>query len=114
MNAAADYSGWIGRQKVQQDSVHESRVQAMAATLDQQSLHKGDWLPPLWHWIFFNDIFRASELADDDHASKGHFLPPIELPRRMWAGGRLEFFKPLIVGDTINRVSNIKLKFPRN
>ncbi len=109
MSSIADYSSWIGRQKTQQDGIDRQRIQTMAATLDiSPDFNNGDNLPPLWHWILFNDIHRASELAEDGHARKGAFLPPIELPRRMWAGGRFEFLQPLIVGDKIKRVSTIK------
>lgn len=104
-----DYFKWIGHRQTQQDSIPESRIQAMAAMLDlNQDFANGSELPLLWHWILFNDIHKASELAEDGHARKGDFLPPIELPRRMWAGGRFKFISPLIVGDMISRVSTVK------
>ena len=46
----------------------------------------GDELPPLWHWLYFLPTVRQSELAPDGHAKRGRFLPPVTLPRRMWAG----------------------------
>src|SRR4029077_8906704 len=63
--------------------------------------------PPLWHWLYFLPIHRQSELGSDGHAKRGGFLPPVPLPRRMWAGGRLEFHHALRVGESITRVSRI-------
>jgi 3-methylfumaryl-CoA hydratase len=109
MTKTQDFSDWIGRKEVQQDCIDANRVKALSATLDvDKSAQVGAYLPPLWHWIFFNPMHKASELGNDGHVRKGGFLPPIELPRRMWAGGRFEFIQPLMVGDVINRVSTIK------
>lgn len=109
MQQITDYTAWIGRQEIQQDCILADRVQALAATLDVNlEIKDGTKLPPLWHWIVFNPKHKASELGHDGHARKGDFLPPINLPRRMWAGGRFNFIQPLTVGDTLNRVSTIK------
>lgn len=82
---------------------------ALAAALDIEAspLQAGDAVPPLWHWLYFLEIRRQSELGVDGHAKLGGFLPPIPLPRRMWAGGRLEFRRPLHVGETYTRMSRI-------
>ncbi len=82
---------------------------ALAATLDIEIPwpQPGDALPPLWHWLYFLPFPRQSELGPDGHAKRGGFLPPVELPRRMWAGGRVEFHRPLRVGDTVTRTSRI-------
>lgn len=82
---------------------------ALAATLDIDIPYPqpGDPLPPLWHWLYFLPFPRQSELGPDGHAKRGGFLPPVELPRRMWAGGRTEFHRPLRVGESISRTSRI-------
>ena len=64
-------------------------------------------MPPLAHWLFFLPLARQSTLGPDGHPQRGGFLPPIDLPRRMWAGGRLQFLQPLRVGDAITRTSRI-------
>jgi 3-methylfumaryl-CoA hydratase len=64
-------------------------------------------LPPLWHWLYFLPIARQSELAPDGHPKRGGFLPPVPLPRRMWAGARFEFHRPLRIGESIIRKSTI-------
>ena len=85
-------------------------VAALSATLDRDDPAPvpGTALPPLWHWLYFTPLARHSELGADGHARRGGFLPAVPLPRRMWAGGRLDFLQPLRVGETVTRVSSIK------
>jgi 3-methylfumaryl-CoA hydratase len=82
---------------------------ALSATLDRDDAlpARGDPVPPLWHWLWFWDVHRQSDLGPEGHAKTGGFLPPVPLPRRMWAGGRFEFRRPLRVGETVARVSRI-------
>ncbi|HSR05946.1 MAG TPA: MaoC family dehydratase N-terminal domain-containing protein [Bryobacteraceae bacterium] len=100
---------WIGRTESRSDLVTPAPVAALAATLDREDPRPqpGDPLPPLWHWLYFLPHPRQSELGPDGHAKRGGFLPPVSLPRRMWAGGRFEFHHPLRIGDPIARNSRI-------
>jgi 3-methylfumaryl-CoA hydratase len=100
---------WIGRQETAEDHVDPARLAAMSATLDRDdpAPRDGDPQPPLWHWMCFLPHARQSQLGPDGHARRGGFLPPVELPRRMWAGGRLRFMQPLRVSERITRVSTI-------
>ncbi|MBV8846031.1 MAG: MaoC family dehydratase N-terminal domain-containing protein [Bryobacterales bacterium] len=100
---------WIGRTECGEDEVTRAPAAALAATLDREDPlpAAGEALPPPWHWLYFLPLHRQSELAEDGHAKRGGFLPPVPLPRRMWAGGRLEFFRPLRVGERIERTSRI-------
>jgi 3-methylfumaryl-CoA hydratase len=100
---------WLGRTERGADQVSAGPVAAMAATLDRDDLEPvaGTEVPPLWHWIFFTPCDRQSDLGEDGHARRGGFLPPVPLPRRMWAGGRLDFQHPLRIGDRIERSSRI-------
>lgn len=99
---------WIGRTERRDDVVAPDRAVAMAATLDWAAAPgPGDALPPGWHWMFFNPAARWSELGPDGHPARGGFLPPVALPRRMWAGGRIAFHRPLRVGEAIRRDSEI-------
>jgi 3-methylfumaryl-CoA hydratase len=100
---------WIGKTEVRSDIVTAGQVVALSATLDREdpAPQPGDPLPPLWHWLFFLDRHRASELGPDGHARRGGLLPPIPLPRRMWAGSRFEFRHPLRVGDQITRETRV-------
>ena len=82
---------------------------ALSATLDRADPPPaaGAAVPPPWHWLYFTPLAPQSEIAADGHARRGLFLPPVPLPRRMWAGGRLQFNAPLQVGDAITRESRI-------
>lgn len=102
-------AAWVGRSEAMTDQIDISRAVAMAATLDSPvSLAIDDSLPPLWHWLYFWSAIPASQLGTDGHAQRGEFLPPVTLPRRMWAGGRLKFLAPLPLGAQAERVSRIK------
>ena len=83
---------------------------ALAATLDIDAPKPkaGDRLPSLWHWLHFLPIHRRSELGVEGHAAKGGFLPPVPLPRRMWAGGRFEFRRAMRVGQSYTRTSRVE------
>ncbi|HSF49111.1 MAG TPA: MaoC family dehydratase N-terminal domain-containing protein [Burkholderiales bacterium] len=100
---------WIGRTESRQDQITLTPIAALSATLDRDDPlpQAGDPLPPLWHWLYFLPIHRQSEIGPDGHPKRGGFLPPVPLPRRMWAGSRLEFPRPLRVGDAISRNSRI-------
>jgi len=100
---------WIGKTETRSDVVTAGPVAALSATLDREdpAPQPGDPLPPLWHWLFFLDRHRASELGPDGHARRGGLLPPVPLPRRMWAGSRFEFRHPLRIGDQITRETRV-------
>jgi len=101
---------WQGRSETRTDLIAPAPVSGMIATLDRDDAEpgNGDPLPPLWHWLYFLPRDRQSEIGPDGHAKRGGFLPPVPLPRRMWAGGRLQWHQPLRVGDTATRVSTIR------
>jgi 3-methylfumaryl-CoA hydratase len=99
---------WIGRSESCSDTVTPVPASALTALLDRDDPPQpGDPLPPLWHWLYFLPIARQSELGSDGHPARGGFVPPVPLPRRMWAGSRLAFYRPLRIGDPIERVSRI-------
>ena len=110
MNIDTDHlAQWVGREETARDVVTAAPLAGLAATLDRDDPPPtaGDVVPPLAHWLYFLPRHRQSELGPDGHARRGGFLPPVPLPRRMWAGGRLEFVQPLRVGDAIVRRSRI-------
>jgi 3-methylfumaryl-CoA hydratase len=103
-------SAWIGRSETREDTITVAPLVALSALLDRDDPHPrvGDAAPPLAHWLYFLPMYRQSQAGPDGHAVKGAFLPPVDLPRRMWAGSRLEFARPLEVGAHVKRVSTIK------
>jgi 3-methylfumaryl-CoA hydratase len=104
-----ELKAWIGRREARRDSAVLSQAQAMAALLDQdpQKLQVGTLLPEFWHWIYFRPTVPRSRLGEDGHELRGDFMPPVELPRRMWAGGRVRFLRPIVIGASIERASEI-------
>lgn len=104
-----DWQKYIGHRETRIDRVGATAAALLAATLDHvdPAVKDGERLPPLWHWICFPPIHRASEIGPDGHVRRGGFLPPVPLPRRMWAGGRIAFRAPLVVGETVSRESRI-------
>lgn len=102
------YEAWIGREEECSERIAGSAVRAMAATLDlEYSPQAGEPLPPGWQWLFFNPAVRRSGLGIDGHPRRGGFLPPIELPRRMWAGSRIRYLAPVPVEAQATRRSRI-------
>ena len=110
MSSAPDLRAWIGRTETLRDTIDPTPVAALAATLDHPAapVPPGTPLPPLWHWLYFLPLHRQSELGPDGHARRGGFLPPVPLPRRMWAGSQFEFRSPVRVGDAVERLSTIE------
>ncbi|TWD78065.1 3-methylfumaryl-CoA hydratase [Variovorax beijingensis] len=100
---------WVGRSERLEDTIHPTPVAALTATLDHPAapMPTGTALPPLWHWLYFLPMHRQSEIGADGHAKRGGFLPPVPLPRRMWAGSQFEFRAPIRVGDQVTRTSTI-------
>lgn len=108
----AHLRSWVGKTETLNDDIAAAPVRALSATLDRDDAAPvaGTVLPPLWHWLYFLPQNRQSEIGPDGHARRGGFLPPVPLPRRMWAGGRLQWLpeNPLRVGDAIKRISRIE------
>lgn len=105
---SVSYEAWIGREEERSERILASVVTAMAATLDlERAPAAGEPLPPGWQWLFFNPVVRRSGLGRDGHPQLGGFLPPIDLPRRMWAGSRIRYLADLPVDASATRRSKI-------
>jgi 3-methylfumaryl-CoA hydratase len=105
---STDYENWVGREEETTERILGSVVTAMAAALDfERAPRAGQPLPPGWQWLFFNPVARRSALGVDGHPRRGGFLPPIELPRRMWAGSRIRYLADLPVEARATRLSRI-------
>lgn len=99
------FAEWIGRTTQSVDVAAEAALGRLAATIGEGDSPGS--LPPLAHWIFHLPDDPQSALGADGHPRKGGFLPPIEQPRRMWAGGRVEWREPIAVGATMRKVTTI-------
>jgi 3-methylfumaryl-CoA hydratase len=100
---------WVGRTQDASDIVTPQLVKGLRATLFQEvgEPKTGDTAPFTVHWCLAQPVFPMSQLGPDGHPARGGFLPPVPLPRRMWAGGELAFLEPLRVGDETKRISRI-------
>jgi 3-methylfumaryl-CoA hydratase len=100
---------WVGKTTEASDIVTAQLVKGLRATLFMEigEPKPGDAAPFTVHWCLAQPVFPMSELGPDGHPTRGGFLPPVPLPRRMWAGGELEFIDPLRVGDQAVRTSRI-------
>jgi len=102
-------AGAVGRSVEIADAMDPARAAALHAALGREgpSPQAGDPLPPFWHWLYFWDARPPSALGRDGHPKLGGFLPDMGLPRRMWAGGRLSFRCPVLLGAPARKRSTI-------
>src|SRR5687768_10403721 len=106
---------WIGEKESALDYITIPAVHRLAATLDRDDPmpKAGDPLPIGWHAILFPRVVRHSQIGADGHPQRGDFLPPVPLPRRMFAGKRTTIHAPLHVGDEVRRESTIQSVTPK-
>ncbi|PXW23451.1 3-methylfumaryl-CoA hydratase [Paraburkholderia caballeronis] len=102
---AAPLDAWLDRTETLTDDITSFPLRALAATLDREP--PGEVVPPLWHWLYFLPVAPLAQVGPDGHPKRGGFLPPVPLPRRMWAGGRFSFHAPLRAGTRATRTSTI-------
>ena len=105
-----DYSKWIGQTEIVHDALAVSQLDAAAAVFDETPRGRNGVLaiPTLWHWFYFIPKIPQSRLSPDGHPERGTFMPPIPLPRRMFAGSRVVVHAPLQPGLPAVREGVIK------
>lgn len=108
--AARRFDEWIGASESVEDDLSAAAAARVAATLDAGDIRfpEGAPLPPVWHWFYFLPRTPQSRVGVDGHPEKGGFMPPIDLPRRMFAGARMCFHKPLVIGRPATRQARIR------
>lgn len=95
---------WIGRSEERSEQLTSGLVDRFNATFDRQ----GDAAPPMIHLCLAPSIAPTSDLGRDGHPHRGGFLPPVQLPNRMWAGGAFDFREDIRVGELVTRRSTIR------
>lgn len=98
---------WIGREERKTDVLTAGLAERLRATLGSGAAAPGETLPLAIHWCLAPAAAPPGEIGEDGHPARGGFLPPVPLPRRMWAGGELKFLWPLRIGDAVERLSRI-------
>ena len=101
---------WIGKQEFSNDIISFTPIKALSATLDLEhiELKERSKIRELWHWLYFLPMHHQKEIGKDGHARRGVFLPPVALPRRMWASGKFIFCSDISIGDKVKRISTIE------
>lgn len=101
------WQDWIGRTVTQRDHLTPGLLARFRATIDSDET--GDVAPQGFHWCLCLPDAPSADLGEDGHPRRTEtsFLPPIPLPRRMWASSRVSFHAPLRVGQSITRTSTI-------
>lgn len=98
---------WIGNSETRSEVIRQHPLDGFAALMDDGK-ETSTFVPAGGHWMYFLTTDPQSNLAEDGHSHKGSFLPPVSLPRRMWAGGRLTFLRPIKAGDKIEKISTVQ------
>lgn len=110
LQTMTNLSAWIGKSETNTALIDHRQAELMSATFDKPVLTMGGALPQCWHWAWFNPAKPHCELGRDGHPKRGGngLLPPIVLPRRMWAGGEIQFIKPILIGREITKTSTVE------
>lgn len=101
------YDAWVGRESRSAAAIDAGAVADLAAVLDVPPPVEGEPLPPLWHWACLHERAPQSQLGADGHPLRGALLPPIEQPRRMFAGARFGFPRPVPVGSRVEQIARV-------
>jgi 3-methylfumaryl-CoA hydratase len=112
----ASIKDWLGHTRRDDDEVVLGAVQRLAATLDQDphAFKRGAQLKESWYAILFGTTAKESDLGADGHPVTGDFMPPMQGTRRMFAGRRSTFHRPLKIGDTVSRLSTVTRVEPKS
>jgi 3-methylfumaryl-CoA hydratase len=105
------WDAWIGREEVRTDRIEYGLVARWLATFDRSATGI-DTVPQGLHWCLCVPDAATAQLGPDGHPARDDSpkssLPPVPLPRRMWASSKVDFFAPLHVGEAVTRRSRIQ------
>ena len=117
LNQTASIQDWLGRTRKEDDELGLGQVRRLAAMLDQDPsrYRRGSEVPESWYAILFGPTALQKSIGPDGHPLTGgdDLMPPLHNTRRMFAGRRATFHKPLKVGDLVERVSTIAKVEPK-
>jgi 3-methylfumaryl-CoA hydratase len=106
----SEWQAWVDRKQSQTDRVDQGLAARWLATLDRAAPADGA-MPQAFHWCLCLPDAATARLGPDGHPLRDDgpesFLPPVPLPRRMWASSKIEFHAPLRPGDGVARHSRV-------
>jgi 3-methylfumaryl-CoA hydratase len=103
-----NWENWIGKSSTIENYLDATQARKMQVLLDQDpTFSAGDELPPAWHWLYFHELTKSSNLGKDGHTELGISMPAFSFTRRMWAGGNIQWIAPIMVGQNATRKSQI-------
>lgn len=99
----------VGRTQTATDTLHAGPANLLRLTLgrDEPELREGDALPPAWLALYFLPRFGTAELRPDGSPRDTGVIPPMPLPRRMFAGERVRLHRPLVIGESLTRETRL-------
>ena len=104
-----DFNAWLGRSEDSEDFLIRKPVQALDAALGYPGWETAPQvLPALRHWLYFHVLTTLENTSEDGHMKRGGFLPPVPLPRRMWAGSDVSFISPIAMNKPLFKRATIK------
>ncbi|MCB1497644.1 MAG: MaoC family dehydratase N-terminal domain-containing protein [Bauldia sp.] len=110
-----DWSDWIGRRRTIEDLVTPAMVAGLNATLDAETVEQATGAAPqAIHWLLARLFAPMREIDSDGHPRRGGFLPPIPLPRRMWAASDVTFAAPIMIGEPLKLDSVVSAITPKS
>ncbi|WP_255440672.1 MaoC family dehydratase N-terminal domain-containing protein [Paracoccus sp. MC1854] len=101
--------GWIGSKEIKSEAVTPALVERFNTTFGRTGdTAPGAPAPVMIHLCLAPPAAPIDQLGPDGHPARGGFLPPVPLPRRMWAGGSFSFHDDIRIGETVTRRSTIR------
>jgi len=107
MSNSEELDQWIGKCIENTEYINEFPVKAMAAVFNYENVNNKE-VPYGWHWLYFLNLPLQKNLGPDGHEKRRGFMPPIQLPIRMYAGGEIIFHKPILIGEEVKKISTIE------
>jgi 3-methylfumaryl-CoA hydratase len=108
MKNNSEIKSWIGKSVENYDNIDDFPIKAMAAVFNYNSNDKNfKKVPYGWHWLYFLNLPLQKNLGHDGHEKRVGFMPPIDLPIRMYAGGKINYHSPILIGEKLKKTSSI-------
>jgi len=102
----------VGRTQSASGVLHAGPANLLRLTLgraQQPELRDGDPLPPAWLALYFLPRFATGDLREDGSPRDTGVIPPMPLPRRMFAGERVRLRRPLVIGESVRRETTLAI-----